>query len=162
MAEASQKDGKDDIDPCKMTAIAELEGGEKFGDFSVAPGDLEVLHQFGPTKLHMIRQSGVQMKKQFGSIAALGVAFSILNSWVGAAGSLLGPITLGGSVTVIWGCLAGAVFTTVLCIGVVEMASAMPGAGGPYHYTYILAWKENRNFIVRFCFTRDGSPQLTF
>lgn len=88
------------------------------------------------------------MKKQFSPVAVLGVAFSILNSWVGAAGSLLAPISLGGSVTAIWGCLAGAVFTSTLCLGVTEMASAMPGAGGPYHYTYMLAWEKNRKFLV--------------
>jgi choline transport protein len=88
------------------------------------------------------------MKKQFSTVATLGVAFSILNSWVGAAGSLLAPISLGGSVTVIWGCLAGAIFTSTLCMGVIEMASAMPGAGGPYHYTFILADEKYRKFLV--------------
>lgn len=99
-------------------------------------------------RLETSPQSGTEMKKQFSSIATLGLAFSILNSWVGAAGSLLGPISLGGSVTAIWGCLAGAAFTTILCMGVIEMASAMPGAGGPYHYTFVLAWEHNRKFLV--------------
>lgn len=88
------------------------------------------------------------MKKQFGTLATLGIAFAILNSWVAEAGSMLAPIALGGPVTIVWGCVAAAIFTTVLCLGVAELASAFPGAGGPYHYTYVLASEAHRKFLV--------------
>lgn len=90
------------------------------------------------------------MKKQFGTIAGLGVAFAVLNSWVAESASMLGPISLGGCVTLIWGCVAGALFTTILCAGVAEMASAFPNAGGPYHYTYMLSSESYKNFLVSF------------
>ncbi|RMZ84509.1 hypothetical protein DV737_g1142, partial [Chaetothyriales sp. CBS 132003] len=101
---------------------------------------LQVSHQY---------ESNLQMKKQFGTVATLGIAFAILNSWVAEAGSLLAPIALGGPVTIIWGCVAGVAFTTVLCAGVAEMASALPGAGGPYHYTFVLAAPKHRKFLVK-------------
>ncbi|KAJ9626842.1 hypothetical protein H2204_009858 [Knufia peltigerae] len=94
-----------------------------------------------------MRQSTLQMKKQFGTLATLGIAFAILNSWVAEAGSMLAPIALGGPVTIVWGCVAAAIFTTVLCLGVAELASAFPGAGGPYHYTYVLASEAHRKFL---------------
>ncbi|KAG9952316.1 hypothetical protein KCU85_g2243, partial [Aureobasidium melanogenum] len=43
--------------------------------------------------------------------------------------------------------MAGAVFTAVLCVGIAEMASAFPGAGGPYHYTYMLSSESYRSFL---------------
>lgn len=90
------------------------------------------------------------MKHQFGTIATLGIAFSILNSWVAEAGSLLAPLALGGPVTIIWGCVAGAAFTAVLCVGIAELASAFPSAGGPYHYTYVVASDRTKNFLSFF------------
>ncbi|KUL82537.1 hypothetical protein ZTR_09182 [Talaromyces verruculosus] len=159
MSKTSPTEGKNDDDHSKMAVNMDLEKSTT----NVAHGEMEVVHQFGVrvesrilyfyeqqfVNTYRMWQAGVEMKKQFSGVAALGVAFSILNSWVGAAGSLLGPISLGGSVTVIWGCLAGAIYTTTLCMGVVEMASAMPGAGGPYHYTYVLAWEKHKNILVR-------------
>ncbi|CAH0003391.1 unnamed protein product [Clonostachys byssicola] len=139
--QADQKSITGSSKTVKAVTDADLERPGTPGGASFADGKMEVTHQFN---------SGTEMKKQFSSIATLGLAFSILNSWVGAAGSLLGPISLGGSVTAIWGCLAGAIFTTILCMGVIEMASAMPGAGGPYHYTFVLAWEHNRKFLSFF------------
>ncbi|EXJ93406.1 hypothetical protein A1O1_01798 [Capronia coronata CBS 617.96] len=105
--------------------------------------------QDGEAHLHVSHKytSHVQMKKQFGTIATLGIAFSILNSWVAESGSMLGPIALGGPVTIIWGCVAGAVFTAILCASFAEMASALPGAGGPYHYTYVVCGPGHRKFL---------------
>lgn len=90
------------------------------------------------------------MKTQFGTIATLGVSFSILNSWVAEAGSLLAPITLGGPVTILWGCLGAGIYTTILCLGIAELASALPNAGGPYHYTFVVAPKSCRNVLSFF------------
>lgn len=93
-------------------------------------------------------QSDVKMKRQFGTIATLGIAFAILNSWVAEAGSLLAPLALGGPVTILWGCVAGAIFTSLLCVGIAELASALPSAGGPYHYTYVVASTSTKKFLV--------------
>jgi amino acid transporter len=35
-----------------------------------------------------------------------------------------------------------------VCIGLAELASAYPGAGGPYHWTFMVASEKNRKFLV--------------
>lgn len=88
------------------------------------------------------------MKKQFGTIATIGVAFAVMNPWVAEGTGLVLYVRLGGTVTILWGCLAGGVFTAIICLGLAELASAYPGAGGPYHYTFMVASERYRKSTV--------------
>jgi choline transport protein len=88
------------------------------------------------------------MKKQFGTFGTLGAALCVSNSWVSEGATLTLYVSLGGSVTVIWGCLAAAAFTATVSLGLAELASAFPGAGGPYHYTFMVASQNNRKLLV--------------
>ncbi|XEV01471.1 hypothetical protein FSHL1_006758 [Fusarium sambucinum] len=86
-----------------------------------------------------------QIKKDIGPFAILCVGFNICNSWVGLAATMVIGIEQGGSVTVIYGMLVVLVCLGCSALTMAELSSVYPTAGGPYHWTSILApVKANR------------------
>lgn len=71
------------------------------------------------------------------NILALG--FNICNSWLGLGMTLAIGITLGGTVTVLYGCILTFVLYLATAATLAELASVYPTAGGQYHFTSLLA-----------------------
>ncbi|KAL5365318.1 amino acid transporter [Aspergillus floccosus] len=80
-----------------------------------------------------------QLNKNLGPFAILCVGFNICNSWVGLAATMVIGMEQGGSVTVVYGLLAVLFFLGCSALTMAELASVYPTAGGPYHWTSILA-----------------------
>ncbi|KAJ5379105.1 hypothetical protein N7509_012224 [Penicillium cosmopolitanum] len=80
-----------------------------------------------------------QLKKHLGPFSIICVGFNICNSWVGLAATMVIGMEQGGSVTVVYGLLVVLFFLGCSALTMAELASVYPTAGGPYHWTSILA-----------------------
>ncbi|KAL3462688.1 amino acid/polyamine transporter I [Aspergillus heterothallicus] len=79
-------------------------------------------------------------------VGAVGLAFTITNSWM-SYGATFGPAAVyGGGVTILFALMIAAAAQWIVLLGVCEMASAIPSSGGCYHFTYFLAPQKTRNF----------------
>ena len=92
------------------------------------------------------------MKKTVGAFAILCVGFVICNSWVGLAATMAVGMEQGGSVTILYGMIVTLVGLGASAATMAELACVYPTAGGPYHWTSILAPRSCHRVLV--------SPQL--
>lgn len=89
-----------------------------------------------------------QMKKNVGPLDILCVGFVISNSWVGLAATLVVGMQQGGTVTVLYGMIVTLVALGCSACTMAELSSVYPTAGGPYHWTSILAPQRGNNVLV--------------
>ncbi|GKZ61558.1 hypothetical protein AnigIFM49718_008277 [Aspergillus niger] len=79
------------------------------------------------------------MPRQFNWISALGLGFSITNSWVGYLSCFGQTVAYGGTQSCIFGLVVAFVVQLIVTLGLAELASAFPSSGGQYHFCYILS-----------------------
>lgn len=89
-----------------------------------------------------------QAKKHVGAFAILCVGFNICNSWVGLAATMVIGIEQGGTVTVLYGMLLVVFSMGCSAATMAELASVYPTAGGPYHWTSVLAPEKSSRILV--------------
>ena len=89
-----------------------------------------------------------QMKKTMGHFAITCVGFNICNSWVGLAATMVIGMEQGGSVTIIYGMMVTLLGLGCSAATMAELASVYPTAGGPYHWTSILAPRNCYRLLV--------------
>ncbi|KAI9375587.1 amino acid/polyamine transporter I [Aspergillus egyptiacus] len=89
---------------------------------------------------------GPQLDRSLSWLGAIGLAFTITNSWMSYAATFGPAVVYGGGITVLFGLMGGAVAQWVVLLGVSELASAIPSSGGCYHFTYFVAPKQTRKF----------------
>ncbi|KAF2120327.1 amino acid/polyamine transporter I [Lophiotrema nucula] len=88
------------------------------------------------------------LERQFSWISALGLAFSITNSWVGYLSCFGQNLIYGGPQSVIFGLIVAFFVQYTITLGLSELASAYPSSGGQYHFCYILAPPKTRRFAA--------------
>ncbi|KAL5342282.1 choline transporter [Aspergillus crustosus] len=86
------------------------------------------------------------MPRQFSWISALGLGFSITNSWVGYLSCFGQSLIYGGPRICIFALVIAFVVQFTVTLGLSELASAFPSSGGQYHYCYILSPKHTRRY----------------
>ncbi|CAG8047160.1 unnamed protein product [Penicillium salamii] len=92
-----------------------------------------------------------QLGRSFSWFGALGLAFSIVNSWLTYAACFGVAYSYGGGQIAVFSPIISALTQWIMLQGVSELASAFPSSGGQYHFTYIVApdrWKNITAFIV--------------
>ncbi|KAI0146132.1 putative GABA permease [Xylariaceae sp. FL1272] len=89
-----------------------------------------------------------EMPRQFSLTAALGLAFSITNSWVAISATFQQPMTAGGGPGVLYSLLVAAFSCAIITAGLAELASAFPTSGGQYHFVFMMAPKKHRAVIA--------------
>ncbi|KAK1625277.1 amino acid/polyamine transporter I [Colletotrichum phormii] len=106
-----------------------------------------------PSKSHdqddiILRANGhnTAMRRQFSWMSALGLGFSITNSWVGYLSNFGQNLIYGGPQSCLFGLLAAFVAQFIITLGLSEIASAFPSSGGQYHFCYIMAPANTRRF----------------
>lgn len=92
-----------------------------------------------------------KLKRNFSGWSILAVAFSICNSWIGIAVSFGIAISLGGSMTLLYGIILVSFSFVGTGITLAELASVYPTAGGQYHFTSILATKRYNKSLSYSC-----------
>ena len=88
------------------------------------------------------------MKRSFSPFAALGLGFSITNSWVGYLSCFGQNLAYAGPNSVVFGLLVAAVIQWTITLGLSEISSCFPSSGGQYHFVFILAPKRSRRFAA--------------
>ncbi|KAL8849332.1 MAG: hypothetical protein Q9221_005683 [Calogaya cf. arnoldii] len=88
------------------------------------------------------------LQRSFSPLAALGLGFSITNSWVGYLSNFGQNLIYGGPQNVVFGLLLATAVQWTITLGLSEVASAFPSAGGQYHFTYILAPTKHKQFAA--------------
>ncbi|OJJ30922.1 hypothetical protein ASPWEDRAFT_62284 [Aspergillus wentii DTO 134E9] len=86
-----------------------------------------------------------ELERSFSWVGALGLAFSIVNSWLTYAACFGVAFSYGGGLTASFSLLLSAVAQWIILLGVAELSSALPSSGGQYHFTYIIAPSYFRN-----------------
>ncbi|MCJ1279557.1 hypothetical protein MMC21_007381 [Puttea exsequens] len=88
------------------------------------------------------------LERRFSPLAALGLGFSITNSWVGYLSNFGQNMIYGGPQSVVFGLLVATIVQWIITLGLSEVASAFPSAGGQYHFTYIVAPTPHKKFAA--------------
>ncbi|KAF5641399.1 choline transporter [Fusarium sp. NRRL 52700] len=86
------------------------------------------------------------MPRLFSIVSTMGLMFCIMNAWVGSLGTFGQNLRYGGPQVVIFAALAAAFVQWIVTLGLSELASAFPSAGGQYHFMYILAPEKYKRF----------------
>ncbi|KAL4929652.1 amino acid permease-domain-containing protein [Aspergillus undulatus] len=89
-----------------------------------------------------------ELRRQFNWLSALGLGFSITNSWVGYLSNFGQNMAYSGPRLVIVGLVLAFLAQSVITIGLAEIGSAFPSSGGQYHFCYLLAPKKSRRFAA--------------
>ncbi|KAL4977069.1 amino acid/polyamine transporter I [Aspergillus desertorum] len=89
-----------------------------------------------------------QLRRQFNWLSALGLGFSITNSWVGYLSNFGQSMTYGGPRLVIVGLILAFLAQSIISIGLAEIGSAFPSSGGQYHFCFLLAPQKSRRFAA--------------
>ncbi|KAJ4296220.1 hypothetical protein N0V90_006265 [Kalmusia sp. IMI 367209] len=88
------------------------------------------------------------LERQFSWISALGLGFSITNSWAGYLSCFGQNLIYGGPNSVVFGLIVAFFVQYTITLGLSELASAYPSSGGQYHFCYILAPPKTRRFAA--------------
>ncbi|PYI01459.1 choline transporter, partial [Aspergillus sclerotiicarbonarius CBS 121057] len=86
------------------------------------------------------------MPRQFNCLSALGLGFSITNSWVGYLSCFGQNLIYGGAQACICSLVVAFVVQLIVTLGLAELASAFPSSGGQYHFCYILSPKRTKRY----------------
>ncbi|PLB40464.1 putative choline transport protein [Aspergillus candidus] len=87
-----------------------------------------------------------ELDRSFSWTGALGLAYSITNSWLGCGATLGTLLAFGGAQVAVGAVIISAVMQWIVQLGLAELCSAMPSSGGQYHFTYLLAPPSLRSF----------------
>ena len=88
------------------------------------------------------------MRRSFSPFAALGLGFSITNSWVGYLSCFGQNLAYAGPNSVVFGLLVAAAIQWIITLGLSEISSCFPSSGGQYHFVFILAPEGSRRFAA--------------
>lgn len=92
-----------------------------------------------------------QLQRQYGLLSICGLALTIDNAWVALGGSLTVSILNGGPPGVLYELLTACVFYGFVAASIAELASAVPSAGGVYHWASItpgVRWGRTVGFFT--------------
>ncbi|KAF2471024.1 amino acid transporter [Lindgomyces ingoldianus] len=78
-----------------------------------------------------------QLKRQYGLFGICGLALNIDNAWIALGGSVTLAIANGGAPGVLYELIVACSYYGVVAACIAELASAIPSAGGVYHYASV-------------------------
>ncbi|KAL6411911.1 amino acid permease [Ilyonectria robusta] len=88
------------------------------------------------------------LPRSFSWWGAIGLGYSITNSWMSYTSCFGTTLANGGPQAVVIAVVVAGVIQWIITLGLSELASAFPSSGGQYHFTYILAPEKHRNFAA--------------
>lgn len=87
-----------------------------------------------------------EMPRQF-SISSLGaLSFTLTCSWLGTGSSVGIALMEGSYAGVLWSLPIAGIMTTIVSLGMAELASAYPVAGAQYYWAFMVASDEYKPF----------------
>ena len=97
-------------------------------------------------RMSIINASGhrQELERNFGLFSICSMAITTGNTWVALGGTIVVAIYNGGPPGVIYELIAASVFYWFIAASIAELASAIPSAGGVYHWASITAGRYGR------------------
>ncbi|KAK4998864.1 hypothetical protein LTR66_001997 [Elasticomyces elasticus] len=92
-----------------------------------------------------------QLQRHYGLLSICGLALTIDNAWVALGGSLSIAILNGGAPGVLYEFIVACVYYAFIAASIAELASAIPSAGGVYHWASVtpgLRWGRILGFYT--------------
>src|ERR1700689_5035117 len=96
------------------------------GGGSAQDSDVAQLHALGYAQ---------ELRRRMGGFSNFAVSFPIISGLSGCLTLHYFGMTYGGPVVIVWGWIIVGVFTTIVGLGMAEIASAYPTAGGLYYWS---------------------------
>jgi amino acid transporter len=93
---------------------------------SVEHNDVAQLHALGYAQ---------ELRRRMGAFSNFAVSFTIISVLSGCLTLYYFGMTYGGPVDIVWGWVIVGVMTTIVGLGMAEIASAYPTAGGLYYWS---------------------------
>ena len=131
-----------------ITVDPNSSNGTENGDESESPSSTDPPQDLESNALLLAQGHKAAMRRSFSPFAALGLGFSITNSWVGYLSCFGQNLAYAGPNNVVFGLLVAAVVQWIITLGLSEISSCFPSSGGQYHFVFILAPKESRKFAA--------------
>ncbi|OJJ42257.1 hypothetical protein ASPZODRAFT_105533 [Penicilliopsis zonata CBS 506.65] len=91
------------------------------------------------------------LKKKFGFVSQLGLAFVVLTTWTSMAASMNIALPSGGPVAILYGLIVSGVLTMAVALSLAEICSVYPTNGAQYEWTAILAPPKYRRILSYIC-----------
>ncbi|GMK58357.1 hypothetical protein CspeluHIS016_0503890 [Cutaneotrichosporon spelunceum] len=91
------------------------------------------------------------LERNFSFISALGLAFTLLNTWTAMAAALPVGLQSGGPVVMLYGLILSVLGQTFVAVSLAEVCHVLPMSGGQYDWAYLLAPAAHRrslSFVV--------------
>ncbi|OJJ33629.1 hypothetical protein ASPWEDRAFT_60276 [Aspergillus wentii DTO 134E9] len=119
---------------------------------SIQPGTVQNIQSNDDDDDWILQANGhpSAMPRQFDWLSALGLGFSITNSWIGYLSCFGQNLTYGGAQACIFSLIVAFAIQFLVTIGLAGLGSAYPSSGGQYHFCYILSSSGTRyiSYIV--------------
>ncbi|THX54693.1 amino acid transporter [Aureobasidium pullulans] len=105
--------------------------------------------------IHTVNASGHrdQLQRHYGPLQICGLALNIDSAWVAFAGSLILSLPNGGPAGVLYELITACIYYGIIAASIAELASAVPTAGGVYHWASVTAgprWGRSIGFFAGF------------
>ncbi|KAE8155076.1 amino acid/polyamine transporter I [Aspergillus avenaceus] len=85
-----------------------------------------------------------ELVRGFGLFSLTSLGIIIANSWAATGGTIVTALYNGGPMAVLYGLIVVSVFYACISASLSELASAIPSAGGVYHWSSIVAGRYGR------------------
>ncbi|GAQ33308.1 choline transporter [Aspergillus tubingensis] len=114
----------------------------------VGPGTVQTIQAYENEDNVILRANGHDhsMPRQFNWVSALGLGFSITNSWIGYLSCFGQNLIYGGAQACIFSLVVAFVVQLAVTTGLAELGSAFPSSGGQYHFCYILSSDNTKRY----------------
>lgn len=85
-----------------------------------------------------------KMPSRFSTAGLLALSFMLTSTWAGTGASVGIGIEFASMAGTIWALPVAAVMTMIVSLGMAELASAYPSAGGQYYWSFMVASEDYR------------------
>ncbi|KAL4905247.1 hypothetical protein BDW74DRAFT_185291 [Aspergillus multicolor] len=85
-----------------------------------------------------------ELVRGFGLFSLTSLGIIIANSWAATGGTIVTALYNGGPMAVLYGLIVVSIFYACISASLSELASAIPSAGGVYHWSSVVAGKHGR------------------
>ncbi|KKK21021.1 hypothetical protein P175DRAFT_0493565 [Aspergillus ochraceoroseus IBT 24754] len=100
--------------------------------------------EFDEVRLEAALGHKQELVRGFGLFSLTSLGIIIANSWAATGGTIVTALYNGGPMAVLYGLVVVSIFYAFVSASLSELASAIPSAGGVYHWSSVVAGKYGR------------------
>ncbi|KAJ0418276.1 amino acid/polyamine transporter I [Aspergillus carlsbadensis] len=116
--------------------------GEKIINPAASKGGVQ--DQVDEVRLEAALGHKQELRRGFGLFSLTSLGIIIANSWAATGGTIVTALYNGGPMAVLYGLIVVSIFYGLISASLSELASAIPSAGGVYHWSSVVAGRYGR------------------